>query len=57
MVFLAVFGAVLAAGMADGTLTGLYVGILAMTAGCVAQNLWMRSRSRPFLAELERAGP
>ena len=56
VVYLAVFGAGLAAGMADGTVIGLYVGILSMTAGCVAQNLWMRTRSRPYLAVLRHAG-
>lgn len=51
-VFLSVFGAVLVAGVATGAMTGLYVGILATAAGSVAQNLWMRVRSRAVLREL-----
>lgn len=52
LVFLAVFGGILVAGVVNGTVTGLYVGILATAAGSVAQNLWMRVRSRPYLAIL-----
>ena len=52
LVFLGVFGVGLVAGMVDGTVTGLYVGLLATTAGSVAQNLWMRVRSRSYLMVL-----
>lgn len=55
LIFLAVFGAGLAVGMVLETITGLYVATLANTAGCVAQNLWMRVRARPFLRGLEGA--
>jgi hypothetical protein len=45
-IFLLVTVAVLAAGIAFGRVTGLYVGLAAFVLGNVAQTLWLRLRAR-----------
>jgi hypothetical protein len=44
---------ILVVGVARGRVTGLYVGWLAISAGSVAQTIWLWLRSRPTLIALE----
>jgi hypothetical protein len=46
-------GAVLVTGVLWGGLTGVYVGVLALTAGFAAQALWLGYRARPALHAVE----
>jgi hypothetical protein len=47
VVFIIFTGAVLAAGIVSGEVTGLYVGLAALVAGTTAQTIWLWLRSRP----------
>jgi hypothetical protein len=46
-------GAVLAAGVAWGQVTGLYVGLAALWIGLLAQTAWLWQRSRPAMRALK----
>jgi hypothetical protein len=54
VLFLVICVAVLAAGVMWGTVSGLYVGMVAMTLGAFAQGLWQGVRSRETRLALTR---
>lgn len=49
VIFLLISSAVLWGGVWWGQMAGLYVGLIALTAGLVAQALWLAYRARPVL--------
>jgi hypothetical protein len=52
--YLLTAGVVLAAGVAYGQVTGLYVGLAALVISTLVQTAWLWYRSRPALAEVSR---
>ncbi|HVR36211.1 MAG TPA: hypothetical protein VMS21_10220, partial [Methylomirabilota bacterium] len=54
VLFLVICVAVLAAGVMWGTVSGLYVGMVALTLGAFAQGLWQGVRSREVRRALAR---
>lgn len=54
-IYLATNGVILVGGVLWGRITGLFVGLAAITAGRLAQTIWLFHRSRPALAALEQS--
>jgi hypothetical protein len=54
LIFLVATGAVLLAGVLWGQVAGVYVGMVAFTAGTLLQTIWLWYRSRPLLREFQR---
>lgn len=54
VIYLAVIGGVLASGVIYGRVTGLYVGLAAMSLSTAAQTAWLWYRARPVLKQVKQ---
>jgi len=54
VIYLLISALILGAGVVNGSMSGLYIGIAGLTASVLAQTAWLWWRSQPVLAVLQR---